>query len=278
VSKQTIEERINNALNNGSTGSATLSELIKETESAIAAAPTVAEQEHAKALDLATSDPDKSQASARAATLKRDRLAPTLARLKDKLSEALDGERHARWLVSYQRAEVELEALAKEFADVYLTVSTQLVDLFSRMRQFDHRSAGINSMASDIAGEHRRLPHVERHARAAQSNGGASGPDLLPNIQLPDLHASRNMLWPPRQPSVASAFAMMPTPAAASPHAHTADWWKDGDARSAQLRREAQETERFYTAQHETAEARANAEVRERIAADRAAKMATQRR
>ena len=40
-----VETRINAALNNGATSSATITELIKETETAIAAAEQIAEQE-----------------------------------------------------------------------------------------------------------------------------------------------------------------------------------------------------------------------------------------
>jgi hypothetical protein len=127
--QQTIEERINAALNGSGTSSATLTELIGETEVAIEEATTTAEQEHAKALDLATPDPAESEASARAATLKRARLVPTLAKLHDELSAAITSELHAKWLSDYRRVEEEHDALGQEFADVYRGLSVQLADL-----------------------------------------------------------------------------------------------------------------------------------------------------
>ena len=50
MTKQTIAERIASALNNGSTGSASIAELIRETEAAIEAASDTAEQERARGL------------------------------------------------------------------------------------------------------------------------------------------------------------------------------------------------------------------------------------
>jgi hypothetical protein len=105
VTKQTIEERISSALNNGSTGSATIAELIKETEAAIEEATATAEQEAAHARDLTCPDPSKADEAARAATLQRDRLLPVLPKLQDKLAAAITSERHAKWLLDYRRIE-----------------------------------------------------------------------------------------------------------------------------------------------------------------------------
>ena len=119
MTKQTIEERIAAALGNGATSSATITKLIAETEAAIEEAAATAEQERARSLDLATVDPTQADEAARAAELRRDRLVPTLARLQDKLSAALTGERHARWLADFRRVEEEHDALGQKFADVY---------------------------------------------------------------------------------------------------------------------------------------------------------------
>ena len=113
--KQTIEEKINTVLTNGSTGSASLVELIRETEEAA----SVAETDHARALDIGCSDPAQAEASTRAAELRRDRLVLALPRLQDRLSAALTGERHARWLADFGRVKEKHDALAQEFADVY---------------------------------------------------------------------------------------------------------------------------------------------------------------
>jgi hypothetical protein len=59
IKQTTIEERINAALNNGNTNSATIGELIRETEAAIEAATASAEQERARALGLSTSTPTR---------------------------------------------------------------------------------------------------------------------------------------------------------------------------------------------------------------------------
>lgn len=59
MTKQTIEERIASALNNGSTGSASIAELIRETEAAIEAASDTAEQERPRGRDLTCTDRSK---------------------------------------------------------------------------------------------------------------------------------------------------------------------------------------------------------------------------
>jgi hypothetical protein len=59
---KTFEEKINTAL-----GSASLAELIKETEAVIEEAASVAETDHARALDIGCSDPAQAEASTRAA-------------------------------------------------------------------------------------------------------------------------------------------------------------------------------------------------------------------
>ena len=101
--QQSIEERINNALSAASTGAATLTELIEETELVIKQASETAEQEAARARDLTCTDPDQADRLAHAAALKRDRLVPTLAKLHDKLSAAITSELHAKWLSDYRR-------------------------------------------------------------------------------------------------------------------------------------------------------------------------------
>ena len=72
MTKQTIAERIASALNNGSTGSASIAELIRETEAAIEAASDTAEQERARGRDLTCTDPKQADEAARAAELGRD--------------------------------------------------------------------------------------------------------------------------------------------------------------------------------------------------------------
>jgi hypothetical protein len=82
------------------------------------------------------------------------------------LAAALHQERHARWCESYQKAAPELDKLSAEFIQVYQDYTTRLIDLFQRMQQFDARARHINSVASDIEGEHHRLPTVEWHPGA----------------------------------------------------------------------------------------------------------------
>jgi hypothetical protein len=59
IKQTTIEERISAAINNGATSSATIAELLRETEAAIEQATASAEQERAWALDLSTSTPTR---------------------------------------------------------------------------------------------------------------------------------------------------------------------------------------------------------------------------
>jgi hypothetical protein len=77
---------------------------------------------------------------------------------------------------------------------------------------------------------------------------------LNQTVELRDWTQSNKKLWPPSAASVAAAFTALASPAAA--------WWRSGDLRSEQLRREAAEVEAYYTRQHEAAEARENLEAK----------------
>jgi hypothetical protein len=97
--------------------------------------------------------------------LVRDQFKTVLPKLRDKLTAALESERHARWPSTYRNAKTERDALAREFADTYPAMVSQLVDLFDRMQQCDQKCAEVNSTASALQNEHRRLSKVELNAR-----------------------------------------------------------------------------------------------------------------
>jgi hypothetical protein len=268
TNKQTIEQRIAAALGNGATSSATITELIAEAETALRQAVETAEQEHERSLDLGCADPNKAAELARAAALRADRLRLVIPRLQEARAAAHTDEQHSRWLAQFRRVEAERDKLGQEFAREYPRLVDALVALFSRMAAVDADAQRVNSIASNaFDGEMRRLSSCEQYARA-----GVGGPEILTAAVLPSFH-SRDLLWPPRALGVAAAYAALSAPSPAAPHAHTSDWWKDGDARSAQLRREAAEAEAFYSRQAETAEARENSD-----SANRARAAAAQRR
>ena len=98
-----LELRIQQTLaGNGVSTSTALTDLIEETERQAEQAVHDAAMANARTIDPTIIDAEAAD-QARAAELRRDRLVPTLARLQDKLSAALTGERHARWLADFRR-------------------------------------------------------------------------------------------------------------------------------------------------------------------------------
>jgi hypothetical protein len=83
----------------------------------------------------------------------------------------------------------------------------------------------IDSMASSFPNEHRRLD-------------GAT-PSVVKSLVLYDINGTK--LWPPEERpfNLGAAYAAMMTPEPRpTPHAYTADWWKDAEIKTEMVRAE----------------------------------------
>jgi hypothetical protein len=263
----TLEQHIVAALDNPNASAAELGELVAQTELAIAAAEETVTTARAKAADvLAAPTPREAQdalADAHAAKLTGDRLHGVLPKLREKLTGALEAERHSRWLAEYRRVATERDALAREFADTYPAIVAKLADLFGRMAACDLKCAEVNSSASALRCEQRRLIRCELHARGLEAFSRDYRPEIAKAVVLPDFVESDRTVWPPKQPSMAVAYAetlMVP--------AHPGSHWADDDVRR-QRRKESEKEQRrisdFYQEQTASQEDRLNAEERQRF-------------
>ena len=217
----TLQQRIVAVLGNASASAAELAECIADTEQAIVEADEVITRERASAADLISTPSgeaaEQAISRAEAAKINRDRLNGILPKLKARLAASLESERHDRWLSEYCKAKAERDAVAAEFADNYPRLVAELVGLFCRMQQCDQKSAEVDTQASNLNNEHRRLGKVELCARGL-ANFSRSDPEIAKVLSLPDLDHSDQMAWPPKQPSMAAAFAqsmVVPHPGAA---------------------------------------------------------------
>jgi hypothetical protein len=265
MNKTTLEPRIVAALGNPNNGSEALTELIHEVEQAAATAEETAKRERTKAIDL-TLSPDLKAAHEAVveAELARERLSAVLPKLRENLAGALEAERHARWLSTYHNAKTERDALAREFADSYPAMASQLVDLFNRMQQCDRKCLEVDAQASNLNAEHRRLGRVELEARNLD-RFTRDRPEIAKTVQLPAFVESDRTLWPcTSSGSFAAEFAQsMIVPA------HVGPRWADDDIRQErrkELGKEKQRLDEFYQQQTAAQEERQNAEERERFA------------
>ena len=174
-----------------------------------------------------------------------------LPRLRQRLTEALSGEAHARWFSDFERIEKRRDAAASKFAEAYPRLLAELVTLFREADAVDHEASRVNGSAP--TNERRRLLCVELHARNL-TEFSTTQPSISQTVRLPDYQHSGQMAWPVPQPDFAATFAQsMQVPRDIR---HTADWWKAAEADAAERR---QLAERRAAEQH-TADAQARAE------------------
>jgi hypothetical protein len=247
-----LEGRIGAALSNGSASSADLMELITTASAAPEAAAQAAAAERDRALDVVSSpDPAAAHAAVAAAELYRDRLAATVPRLRQRLTEALAAEHHARWFSDYLRVEKRRNAAADKFARHCPELLAGLVALFREAEAVDQECMRVNGNAP--ANEPRRLVGVELHARG-MTNYTSTQPSLSTTVRLPDYAHSDIMAWPVPQPHFAATFAAsMPV---SRDIRHTNEWWKAAEADAAERRQIAERR----AAQHQAADAARRAE------------------
>jgi hypothetical protein len=233
---QSLERRIAAALDSSAITAANLAVLIDETEITITSA---AEAERAKALDpIASPDAAMAHGAMTEAAFMRERLRTMLPRLRERCREVAVQEYRAAWNADCDAVEVERDALAVEFREVYQPAKTKFVDLFSRMAANDREVQRI--AASAPAGEPRRLANAELVARNMESFTIAK-PSIVKDLRLPDFEHSERMAWPPPQALDSALFSAVP----ASPR-YSADWAlaAQEDARAARERQEREAAER----------------------------------
>jgi hypothetical protein len=248
---ESLEQQIAQALTNPDVASAGLDELISKTEEAVAEAAATAQAEREKALDsIASPDTAKAEQSVWAAELRRDRLRSSLVRLWERLNEAERVASTARWKADYDAVKAKRDILAKEFAELYPNLTTQLCDLFHRAKVLDQECSRIDGEAP--VGENRRLRGVELTARGLECFDRSS-PSLTGAVALPDWTDSARMVWPPLKiplsVQVAASIAPQHDPRysgdwagarakdGARRAAFEARWAKEEEARKAESRR-----------------------------------------
>jgi hypothetical protein len=205
-----LETRIASALTNDGVASRELAALLTELEAAVSDADEAAEAAREKALDpIALPDASKAEQSAWAAKLNLDRLRSFLSRVRQRLDEVEAAEYAAQWQADYEAVETKRDAVAKEMAEVYLSFTTQLCDLFQRAEAVDKECLRVNGEAP--RGEHRRLRGVELTARNLD-DFSASHPSIMEAVKLPEWKHTGRMAWPPPKVPLAVVFAASMTP------------------------------------------------------------------
>jgi hypothetical protein len=131
------------------------------------------------------------------------------------------------------------------------------------MQQCDQKCAEVNSSASAMRCEQRRLIRCELHARGLEAFSRDYRPEIAKAVVLPDFVESNRTVWPPKQPSMAVAYAetLMVPP-------HPGSHWADDDVRRQrrkEIEREHHRIGEFYQQQTESQEDRLNAEERQRF-------------
>jgi hypothetical protein len=191
-----IERRIAKALANNAIASADLTALIRETELAIAAADTSAEEERTKALDPVLSpDPKAARAAMEHAAFTRDRLRTVLPRLREHYSRREAQEEREQWRAKAAAMAAERDALATEFAEVYPRAVAELVDLMKRTDALEKQIKRLNNAAPSGEGH---LLSVELTARGLpQPNVWVCDTIRLPHFRPQDREPA--IAWPPPQ-------------------------------------------------------------------------------
>jgi hypothetical protein len=259
----TLEDRIRTALANP-LGSDALTELIREVETAAAAADATAVSARTDMNDLVASpDPKAARDRLVEAETRRDRLAAARKPLGDSLSAALAAEQKDRWWANYKKVKAQLDEAVLLFHD-YREHAEAIVQMFSLAAEVDRTISHLNETAPD--GIDRRLRPVELTARCMTAFS-RDNPSLAANTVLPRWDASARTLWPAKPAT--SLAAEVAGSMLAPPHPYPGGW---GDPIERERRREAVEREQARSAAfHESAardeEDRKNSEEREKLTA-----------
>jgi hypothetical protein len=259
-------DRIVSALEGTAIGSATIAEIIADVERQIAATEQSLIEEKESVLDL-TKCKNPKAAHDRIVELELflNQLRASRPRLDEKLAASLESERSARFDGTYKQVKAERDRLANEFAEVYQATVARLVDVLIRMAACDVKCAEVNSQASALHNEQRRLLKCELVARGLEAFSRAQ-PELAKTVVLPDFVESARTRWPA---TTSTSFAVAYAETTSPPFHAGADWASSAEK---QRRRQAIEADQARSAAfHEQAtkdqEERKNREERERFAA-----------
>ena len=184
------------------------------------AATNAAVAEREKALDpLASPDITKARAAMEDAAFTRDRLRTVLPRLQQKFTEVEAAEYAARWDPDFKQVEAERDELAAEFREKYPRLVKELVDLLGRMEAVDKEASRVAGSAPP--GEPRRLRGAEQTARGVDFSRDVHS--IAKELVLPAFEPGKRPVWPPREPSLAEAYAA--TVVQNDSRLYSGDWW-----------------------------------------------------
>jgi hypothetical protein len=127
-----LEQRAVASLSKDGASVTELAELVREAESALAAACAAAEEARREGANPVLSpDPVLARERVKAAKFAYDRLTALLSRLDDHHRQVAAAERTASWKADYERVKAERDRLAEELATTYPEVVATLVDLLT---------------------------------------------------------------------------------------------------------------------------------------------------
>jgi hypothetical protein len=260
----TLEQRINVVLQpDAAVTSANLAALLEETETYIAKA------DQGWTVDQTSSLDPGAARQAMTAVLVANGLRLLLPKLQARYKQVHEQEqaaawwakREAAWLTEYDALKRSRDALAEELREVYPNAVSKIANLFGRIAVNNEALSELHRSRPDAVEKY--LRSAELHARGLESFT-YNTPSLLNSVHLFDWDTG-HQIWPPRRPSLASAFAAVEPPH--DSHRFSADWAKDNERRAAAQKAEQQRIADFYARQTQQQEERENAEARERFAA-----------
>lgn len=226
--------------------------LIAETESAIITAENEASLAREQFLDpIATPDANAGRAKLESKQFISARLRTLLPKLQERAHAVQAEENRKAWQVDFARCADQRNQLAKELAQTYPNVVSQLVSLFSRIRANDAALSDLHGSRPD--GAKGTLLGVELTARNL-SEFNRDQPSLTRDLRLPEWQESCRLAWPPRE-TPASVLLSESIASQGDPRRHSSQWFEALAEDTA--RRKLEEQQRVEQEQRHTAEERA---------------------
>jgi hypothetical protein len=221
-----LEQRIAKALNGSSNlNSQALSQLLVDTERAIAAAEQAAAQQRVKALDpLQSPDLAAARQALADAEFAAQRLQSLLPKLQARLNAVHASENYREWAAKFEQLVPRHRAAAARLKAIYQQVEAELVPALTEAKQVDQELARIANAKPyhlpQANGDNRTLPTVECTARGVSS----VNPDFsLMNVKLPAFDKPNQLAWPPYEVPLALQLAV---PTLGDPRSYTGEWWR----------------------------------------------------
>jgi hypothetical protein len=221
MKNEDLEQRSVAALSNDGASVTELAELIREVETAFAAACATAEEARRQGVNpLLSPDPVLARERVKAAEFAHDRMGSLLSQLETRHRRVAAAEHKASWEADYERVKAERDRLAAELATTYPQVVATLVNLLARVAECQKECGRVAETAA--SGEPRRLLGPELHAKRLTSFT-RDMPSFTRDLRLPNWERPATAAWPPRRTREVLTFAPAHSPA---------DWWRAGEARS----------------------------------------------